>query len=235
MLKIGDFEMDEIHNMRPEKSLADFSRGDAEYCNNRSVSSWDLPLVEQEETRPEHREDFKTKLARLEKDAYEKGFEQGQRDGLALEKRKMEEVRKQFEDMLISMRDLKPGIYSESEGELLKLVMLIARKVIGVEINDNSGIIGYTIRSAMKFLSDKRKIRIIINPDDMEEVRKLLPDISIITKGGHFQLSEDKAIERGGCVLETGFGKINACIEDQLASLEEEIERQYHSASGGKL
>ena len=36
-------------------------------------------------------EDPKEKRARLEKEAYEKGFEQGRKDGLALEKRQMEE------------------------------------------------------------------------------------------------------------------------------------------------
>lgn len=231
IINIGSFKMDDINGFKNNISSFDFGKG---IGVSQSVSSWDLPQVEHKDEAYEHREDFKTRLARLEKEAYEKGFEQGQRDGLALEKRKMEEVRRQIEDMLTEIRDLKPAICTEAEGELLKLVMLIARKVIGEEIKDNRGIIGNTIRSAMKFLSDKRKIRIIINPDDMEEVKKLLPDISNVTKGGQFQLSEDKAINRGGCILETGFGRINACIEDQLSNLEKEIERQYLTVSGQK-
>jgi flagellar assembly protein FliH len=231
MLKIGSFKMDEMQGEDSGTSSSDFSRGDAGYG---LVSSWDLPAVDREEKTYEQKEDFKDRIARLEKEAYEKGFEQGQRDGFNLEKRKMEEVRKQIDEMLVSLRDLKPGIYAEAEAELLKLALLIAKKVIGEEIKNNSGVIGNTIKSAMKFLSDKRKVRIILNPDDMDEVKKLMPDISMITKGGHFQLSEDKAVNRGGCVLETGFGRINACIEDQLSNLEKEIERQYNLASGGQ-
>lgn len=230
--KIGSFEMDDMHGSRNGMPSSDFDGDDAGYSSTGSVSSWDLPHVEQEETVFEQKENFKDRLARLEKDAYEKGFEQGQRDGLALEKRKLEEVRKQIEEMFVSLRDLKPRIYEEAEGELLKLSMLVARKVIGQEIKTNSGIIGNTIKSAMKFLTDKRKVRIILNPDDTEEVKKILPDLSAVTKGGYFQLSEDRGVSRGGCVLETGFGKINACIDDQLSSLEEEIQRQYHSFSG---
>ncbi|GEM_PF-1440285 len=230
-LKIGSFRINEVQGEKESASYSDFSIGDAGYG---SVSSWDLPAVDREETLREQKEDFKDKLARLEKEAYEKGFEQGQRDGLALEKRKMEEVRKQMEEMFVSLRDLKPRIYLESEGELLRLAMLISRKVIGEEIKIDRGVIENTMKSAMKFISDKRKVRIILNPDDMDEVKKMLPDISMITKGGHFQLSEDKAIGRGGCILETGFGKINACIEDQLSNLEKEIERQYASFAGAK-
>jgi len=224
--------MDDVHGSGHDMSA--YSGGAAGCGGPGSVSSWDLPNVDQEETAPVQKENFKDKLARLEKDAYERGFEQGQRDGLALEKRKLDEVRKQIEDMFASLRDLKPKIYAEAEGELLKLVMLIARKVIGQEIKTNSAIIGNTIKSAMKFLTDKRKIRIILNPDDTEEVKKILPDISAVTKGGFFQLSEDKGVSRGGCVLETGFGKINACIDDQLAALEEEIERQFRASVGKK-
>jgi flagellar assembly protein FliH len=230
-LNIGSFQMDDVRGTEQGVPTSDFTKEDTGYG---AVSSWDLPMVEQDEKTYEHKEDFKAKLARLEKEAYEKGFEQGQRDGFALEKRKIEEVRKQVEDMFMSLRDLKPGIYAESEGELLKLAMLMTRKIIGEEIKINSGIIGSTIKSAMKFLTDKRKVRIILNPDDMDEVKKLLPDISSITKGGHFQLSEDRAINRGGCILETGFGKINACIEDQIINLEKEIDRQYGAISGTK-
>jgi flagellar assembly protein FliH len=229
--KIGAFKMDEMQDANLQGQYSGESGDKGKYDQ---VSSWDLPQVEQEEMHAEQREDFNAKLARLEKEAYEKGFEQGQRDGLALEKRKMEEVRRQIEDMFVSIRDLKPRIYTESEGEILKLVMLMVKKVIGEEVRQNSAVIGNTIKSAMRFLTDKRRIRIILNPDDMEEVKKLLPDISAIAKGGQFQLSEDRAINRGGCILETGFGKINACIEDQLKNLEEEIERLYHASSGKK-
>ena len=231
VINIGSFKMDDTSGFKNNISSFDFGKSHAGY---ESVSSWDLPQIECEDGNYEYKEDFKARLARLEKEAYEKGFEQGQRDGLALEKRKIEEVRRQIEDMLIGIRDLKPVIYAEAEGELLKIVMLIARKVIGEELKEKRGIIRHTIKSAMKFLSDKRKIRIILNPDDMEEVKKILPDISMITKGGQFQLSEDKAVNRGGCILETGFGKINACIEDQLNNLEKEIERQYLTVSGRK-
>lgn len=230
-LMIGNFDVEEVKGKEKSAPLSDFSKS---YSACGPVSSWDLPLVEQEENAYNKKEDFKERLARLEREAYEKGFEQGQKDGLALEKRKMEEVRKQIEEMLVGLRDLKPRIYAEAEDELLKLAMLVARKVIGEEIKNNSGIIGNTIRYAMKFLSDKRKVRIILNPDDMDEVKKLLPDISAVTKGGHFQLSEDKGVNRGGCVLETGFGRINACIEDQLDNLEKEIERLYKIGSGDK-
>jgi flagellar assembly protein FliH len=227
-LKIGSFRMEEVQG-RGHDAFTQGGTG-AGCSGPGSVATWDLPHVDQEENVPEQKENFKDRIARLEKEAYEQGFEQGQKDGLALEKRKIEEVRKQIEDMFISLRDLKPKIYAEAEGEILKLIMLMARKVIGQEIKTNSLIIINSIKSAMKFLTDKRKIRIILNPDDSEEVKKILPELSAVAKGGFFQVSEDRGVSRGGCILETGFGKINATIEDQVAALEEEIERQFRAS-----
>jgi flagellar biosynthesis/type III secretory pathway protein FliH len=37
-------------------------------------------------------------------------------------------------------------------------------------------------------------------------------------------------MEKGGCALETGFGRINGTIEDQLGMIEEEIKNQLQSA-----
>jgi flagellar assembly protein FliH len=191
-----------------------------------SVTSWSFPAVERED--PTTEEDFKTKIARLEREAYEKGFAQGQRDGLDLEKSKMEEMGRQYEALLAELRDLKIHIFHDSEGEMLQLVQLIVKKVVGEEIKTGEAVIKHSIKSAAKFLTDKRKVRIIINPEDMEEVRKMLPDLSRLTKGGNFQLTEDPSVGKGGCMLETGFGRVNATIDDQLDEIIKVIDKEYN-------
>ena len=198
-------------------------------CVDKStVFAWCLPVIKKGD-RESEKEDLKDRIARIEKDAYQKGFEQGRKDSLELEEKKTEEMSKEIESLFAGIRDLKVQIFKESEGELLKLSVLIAKKIIGEEIKINKGIIKNTIKSASEFLTDKRKLKIIINPHDMENVKRLLPDLSNFSNGGQIKLSEDPSLQRGGCILETGFGRINAGIEDQIAILEEEIERQYKS------
>jgi flagellar assembly protein FliH len=190
--------------------------------------------MEKEETPVESvdSEDIRAKLEIMEREAYEKGFEQGQKDGLALEKTRLDEMGRQVEELFSELRDLKIQIYHESEEEILKLAMAVARKIIGEEVRTNVKIVQNSIKSALKFLTDKRKVRIIINPEDMEETKRMLPDLSRLTRGGNFQLTENSAIDRGGCVLETGFGKINARIDDQLKGLEEVILGEFLHGEG---
>ena len=177
-------------------------------------------------------EDPETRLARLEREAYEKGFAQGQKDGLALEERQIQEKGKQLDAFFGEFNGLSAQIYTEAEKDLLKLSLLIAKKIIGQEIKTNPQIIGQTIRSAMKFLVDKHHIRILINPEDMEEVRRILPEIARLARGGKFQVVEDHAVDRGGCLLETGFGRINATLDDQLEMLEKEIDEEFQCSRG---
>ncbi|MBN1847719.1 MAG: hypothetical protein JW932_03960 [Deltaproteobacteria bacterium] len=231
-VSIGSFEIQDITQgrnavppVRPPSQKAIPAHQDA------SVSSWHLPTIEKKEDH--QKEDIKAKLARLEKEAYEKGFEQGQKDGLSLEQKKIEEMGKEFVALCSSISDLKAVIYSESEKELLKLCLAITKKIIHTEVQTNKEIIQNTVRSALKYVADKRRIRIIINPDDMEDVKRLLPDLSKFAKGGQFQLTEDHAVERGGCIIETGFGRINASIDQQFNVIEEEIERLFRESRGG--
>lgn len=229
LFSIETFEAEKIESDQPPPPPpVKKSKGPDPLEEDPSVMTWSLPPMEKKKITIES-EDFEMKVARIEREAYEKGFAQGQKDGLALEKTRLEEMGRQVEAIFEELRDLKIQIYNESEGEILKLAMVIAKKVIGEEVRTNEKIILNSIKSALKFLTDKRKVRIIINPEDMEETKRMLPDLSRLTRGGNFQLTESNAVERGGCILETGFGKINATIDDQLKGIEEVIFREYQA------
>ena len=228
LFDIENFEIDDV------SSDADrFADDQSVIPNDSSVVSWNFPAVENED--PTEKEDFKTRIARLEQEAYQKGFAQGQRDGLDLEKSKLEDMGKQYEALLVELRDLKVNIFNDSEGEMLELVKVIVKKIIGEEIKTDDKVIRHTIKTAAKFLTDKRKVRIIINPEDMEEVKRMLPDLSRLTKGGNFQLTEDPSVKKGGCMLETGFGRVNATIDDQLEELIKVIDKEYLMSIRGMI
>ena len=71
------------------------------------------------------------KLARFEKEAYEKGFEQGQKDGLSLGQKRIEQISKQLESVFNELVNLKRKIYQEGEEELVNLSMAIAKQILG--------------------------------------------------------------------------------------------------------
>ena len=115
---------------------------------------------------------------------------------------------------------------------MVRLSLAIAGKVVRRELRAGRQIIGETIRAAMKFLVDTSQVRIRVSPEDMEEVERILPSLASAAKGGRVQILEDRAVKRGGCILQTGFGSVNATIDDQMALVEKEIERVLNPEEG---
>ncbi len=172
------------------------------------------------------------KAARLEREAYEKGFEQGRKDGTDLEKKQLEEQKQQMEDLFSEISGLKSYLFREAEEQAVTLCTFIARRIVREEIRTDPSVIQRTIRAALEYVADRSRITIAVHPEDMEEIRGILPEIASLTDGGRFQVIEDDTLDRGGCILETGFGKINGTIREQSAAIESVIERAFTAGRG---
>jgi flagellar assembly protein FliH len=218
-VRIGDFHVEEIGELCGNSLQTRRSRLSATAKDKETG----LPQVEQS---------IHEKLARIEREAYEKGFEQGQMDGLALGEKRVAESLRQMEVLLKELGDLKGQIYSESEQELVLLSVEIARQIVKAELKIDPGVVTRSIRAALNFLTDKGCARVLISPDDMNEVQKYLPELARMGNIEKLTLVEDGSIEKGGCVLETGFGKINAMLDSQIASLHRVLEEEFQCRNG---
>ncbi|MCF8061219.1 MAG: hypothetical protein K9M82_01775 [Deltaproteobacteria bacterium] len=180
----------------------------------------------------EETESAEERLARLEREAYEKGFEQGRKDGLELETKQIEEQRHQMEALFSELRGLKSSLFREAEQEAVTLSVRIAKRILREEIRTDPAVIHRTVRAALDFVTDRSRLAITVHPEDMEEIRKILPELASMTEGGRFQVKEDEAVDRGGCVLETGFGTIRATISEQLAVIDKVIDQAFAAGKG---
>ena len=183
---------------------------------------------DQEET-----EGIEERLARLEREAYEKGFEQGRKDGLELENKQIEEQRQQMEVLFTELRSLKPSLFREAEQEAVILSSRIARRIVREEIRTDPALIRRTVQAAFDFVADRSRLAVNVHPEDMEEIRRILPELASMTEGGRFQVKEDEAVDRGGCVLETGFGTIRATVSAQLSVIDKAIEQAFMAGKEG--
>ena len=187
---------------------------------------------EQEKTESEETESTEEELARLEREAYEKGFEQGRKDGLELENKQIEEQRQQMEALFSELRSLKSSLFREAEQEAVTLSSRIARRIVREEIRTDQALIRRTVRAAFELVADQSRLAVSVHPEDMEEIRRILPELASMTEGGGFQVKEDEAVDRGGCVLETGFGTIRATVSEQLSAIDKAIEQAFVAGEG---
>ncbi|MFH1624719.1 MAG: FliH/SctL family protein [Pseudomonadota bacterium] len=164
----------------------------------------------------------KKKASDIEREAYEKAFDQGEKAGLEIGRKKAEPFIHSLHETLEGLNTLRQRIYERTEGELVRLTLATARSIIHREITGDKEVILDTIRAALKNVIGVGEIKIKINPFDIAFVREWKPKIlSSIDGLKNITLEEDTSILQGGCIVETDFGDIDARIEKQIEEAEE--------------
>lgn len=165
----------------------------------------------------------KERILVLEKEAYEKGFAQGEKDGLELGQKRSEMMIGQLKNLLNEIERQRVDLYEKYRKEMVQLVLSISKKVLHREVSIHEDSIVSTLQEAFKYVVDQRKVIVHLNPVDYQFLlshRERLPFFGEEIRG--IKLVEDPAITRGSSLLETSFGDIDATLEnqfDQIASL----------------
>lgn len=162
-------------------------------------------------------------------------FKKGTDEGLAEGKR---QAHSEYVDLMISARDLyvqgikeRRKLIETTEPELARLSIQIAEKIIGLEVTTNSDVIMGVVKEALSDMKDREQVRIHVNPDDYHIVNNDRTSLMRMVEGlKDFDLTIDSKVTRGGCIIETNLGNIDARLETQLGTIQTAFER----SSAGK-
>lgn len=145
---------------------------------------------------------------------------QAQAQGYALGK---ETADREMDDMLVTMRNLvemaraeRHKIVENAEPELVRLAMGIAERVLHQQIALDRGVVVEMARTAIARLVDRESITVRVNPGDLERMRQHRDDMLAGGETKHVRIIEDQRVDRGGVVVETDGGSIDARISTQL-------------------
>jgi flagellar assembly protein FliH len=164
--------------------------------------------------------------AHIEEEAYEKGFAQGEKDGLELGEKKAAKLIERVEGLLTGITDLRVNLVKRYEKDIIDLIFHIAKKIVPQAIESDRDAVREILFKAVELTAEKSIISIRINPEDFEFVERLRPEF--FTKFSEIKsitVTPDSSITRGGCLLEGPYGDVDARIETQ-------IERIYQSLTG---
>lgn len=147
------------------------------------------------------------------------------------------ELREQYNEKLMNAQTLlneaykiKEDIIQESEEVIIQLSLLIAKKIINREIEQDPNIITELTKVTLRSTKETEHVSIFVNPDYYIYLYNAREDLS---KGlnGRVQLLiyPDPSIESAGVVIKTTFETIDAKIDTQL----EEVKKILLELSGG--
>ena len=105
--------------------------------------------------------------------------------------------------------------------QAVTLALAMARKVIGIELRDPASFRAAILRSLAQ-AAPGGTVRMSLNPEDL----RLLEKLRVEDRAGGARLPEDlvlnpdPSVGRGGCIIESPGGSVDARIESQLALIE---------------
>jgi flagellar assembly protein FliH len=144
-------------------------------------------------------------------------YRSGQEEGRELAERGLGNVFKALRQSVADLDGLRDKVFRESEEDLLKLSIMIARKIIQQELSLQPQILAKIVAATIADCSELDRINIRLNPADYAVVAadrhgflgNLCPDV-------HVSLATDDTISQGGCIVDTTTGTVDARIETQL-------------------
>ena len=104
---------------------------------------------------------------------------------------------------------------TDAEPVAVELALRIAEKVLGGELEARPEVVLDVVRGALRRLTEPLPATLLVNPEDAELVRDAIDELSI-EHGGELTVREERRIERGGCLLRTAAGEVDAQISAQL-------------------
>ena len=170
-------------------------------------------------------EELKKRASLIESEAYEKGFAQGEKDGFEMGSKKFEKIVERIHGILQDMLAYRQEFAKRYENEILHLICAIAGKVVRGAIKVDNEVVRETILDAFSLAADRSEVTVRVNPEDVEYLKELRPEFfDRIKELRSFTIESDPSITRGGCFMQTAFGKVDACIETQLEKIGKAVE-----------
>lgn len=149
--------------------------------------------------------------------ASKQSYDQGFAAGAALQKEHASTSLKALSQILREVGDVKKKMLAGAEEQMLALVIAVAEKVIYTEVSANDQIILEVLREAVKGVVDREGMKIRLNPQDFLIIMDMKADFLQEFSGlKNVSFEEDGGIQRGGAMLETIAGEVDARLEQRL-------------------
>lgn len=166
------------------------------------------------------KEETCTNCTLLEQEAYEKGFAKGETAGIKAGEKTIQDLAARMTDLMNMLAGLRSDLVARYEKELMDLVFAICRKIIFCEISADSRVIRETVLEILKEAPGRQPITLRLHPKDLDAIETLKSRAGVsATDLNRVALFPDTSVSRGGCLLETPHGDMDAAIETRLKNV----------------
>ena len=161
---------------------------------------------------------------------YERGFNDGQKSVKdSYEKEYAERLAEKYESVnkIITQIDKKIAEYEPAFEKIVSsLSIAIAEKIVKKEI-ERETIINDVLKESIRRVIGSNKIFVKLNPSDIERIN-LESQIQFNDDSyKNIKFEPDEHIEKGGCLVQTEIGSVDARISSQFSEIRKQLEANF--------
>ncbi len=167
---------------------------------------------------------------RIREEARRAGYEEGLAEGReAAGRAERERIARESDGLADALRAAagaleaaRVRIAAEAERDLVRLAVRVAERIVKAEIGAGRPVAAANLRRAVELTVRRREVKARVHPADRAALEACLPGLlREVSDLGSVVLEADPSVPRGGCVVVTPEGSVDASVLAQL----EEIER----------
>ena len=123
---------------------------------------------------------------------------------------------------LEAIEQLKAQMLAELEQDAVEMAMRLAEQILAGVVSVEPERVIDVGRNALRHLTERRRVTLVVNPDDLELVSECVDQLQSELGGiEHLGVQSDRRIGRGGAIARTDSGEIDSGLDAQLSRARE--------------
>lgn len=158
-------------------------------------------------------------LAALEREAFAKGYQQGEQAGADAASQRGEAMLYRLTQTLEELTQVRAQMIQQTERQMVQLALAVARRVVHREVSIDADLLIAMARVALERLGETARVKVRLHPEDYEAAgAERVAQLA----GSNVMVLADAHLSRGACRIESDMGMMDVGVDAQL----QEIARQ---------
>ncbi|HZZ00076.1 MAG TPA: FliH/SctL family protein [Candidatus Baltobacteraceae bacterium] len=191
-------------------------RADARALIDKASSDGEAILRDAAARAKEMVERANARVEDIESQARSRAHDEGVTTGRAAGYAELEEDVAAIHELIDNARAQRNVVIETAEPELVRLAMAVAERVVYDHVAIDPNVVLENVRHALTRIVGREIVTMRVNPADAEILRKHREGTAASNDVEHLRIVEDQRVDRGGVVVETDAGTIDAKISTQL-------------------
>lgn len=212
---------------RAEQSSAQMAQQtieDAQIAANKLNDEASQVLVDAQNEAQKLIDEANSETEKIKSEALDDGVTIGKEEGYESGKEEVQRLVDRVHKVLNAAIDKRRDIIMEAENQMVELVLLISKKVVKVISEEQKNVVLSNVIQSLRKMKSRGEVEIKVNLEDVKLTTDHIKDfMEMIESVSAITVLEDSTIEKGGCIIETNLGRIDARISSQLREIEDRI------------